>query len=67
MKQEENADALAEVLRQKNFPVFVFKRGPGPFYRVAIGVYGDADSAARIKAELEKQSFKANLVRWVPE
>jgi cell division septation protein DedD len=67
MKQEENADALAEILRQRNFPVFVFKRGPGPFYRVAIGVYGDADSAARVKDELERQSFKADLRHWVPE
>jgi sporulation related protein len=67
MKHEENADALAETLRRRDFPVFVFKRGPGPFYRVAIGVYGDAGSAARVKDELEKQSFKANLIHWVPE
>lgn len=67
MKHEENADALSEILRQRNFPVFVFKRGPGPFYRVAVGVYGDADSAARVKDELEKQNFKADLRHWVPE
>jgi cell division septation protein DedD len=67
MQHEENADALAAILRQKNFPVFVYERGPGSFYRVAIGVYGDADSAAKVKDELERQSFKADLRHWVPE
>jgi cell division protein FtsN len=47
--------------------VFVFKRGAGPFYRVAIGVYGDADSAGRVKDELERQGFEAILRRWLPE
>jgi SPOR domain len=67
MKHEDNADALAETLHQRNFPAFVFKRGAGPFYRVTIGVYGDADSAVRIKDELERQGFKAILRRWLPE
>jgi hypothetical protein len=67
MKQEDNADALAETLHQRNFPVFVFKRGASPFYRVAIGVYGDADSAVRVKDELERQGFKAILKPWFPE
>ena len=67
MKKEENALALSETLHQRNFPVFVFKRGAGPFYLVAVGVYGDADSALRIEDELEKQGFKAFLRRWVPE
>jgi hypothetical protein len=67
MKHEDNADALAETLHQRNFPAFVFKRGAGPFYRVTIGVYGDADSAVRMKDELERQGFKAILRRWLPE
>lgn len=67
MKHEDNAEALAETLHQRNFPVFVFRRGADPFYRVAIGVYGDADSAARVKDELERQGFKAILRRWPPE
>jgi hypothetical protein len=67
MKHKDNADALAEILHQRNFPVFVFKRGAGPFYLVAIGVYGDADSADRVKDELERQRFKAILRRWLPE
>ena len=68
MKHEDNADALAETLHRRNFPAFVFKRGAaGPFYRVAIGVYGDAGSAVRVKVELERQGFKAILKRWLPE
>ena len=67
MKHKDNADALAETLHQRNFPVFVFQRGAGPFYRVAIGVYGDADSAGRVKDELERQGFEAILRRWLPE
>ena len=67
MKHEDNAETLAETLHQRNFPAFVFRRGAGPFYRVAIGVYGDADSAARVKDELERQGFKVILRRWLPE
>ena len=67
MKQEDNADALAETLHQRNFPVFVFKRSDSSFYRVAIGVYGDADSALRVKDELEREGFNAILKRWVPK
>jgi cell division protein FtsN len=67
MKYENNADALAETLHQRNFPVFVSERGDSSFYRVAIGVYGDADSAVRVKDELEIQGFKAVLKRWVPK
>jgi sporulation related protein len=67
MMHEDNAEALAETLRQTNFPAFVFKRSADPFYRVAIGVYGDADSAVRVKDELERQGFKAILRRWIPE
>lgn len=67
MKREYNAEALAETLRQSNFPAFVFKRRDIPFYRVAIGVYSDADSAVRVKDELERQGFEAFLRRWAPE
>jgi hypothetical protein len=67
MKHEDNANALAETLRQSNFPAFVFKRGADPFYRVAVGVYGDADSTVRVKDDLERQGFKAIRRRWTPE
>ena len=67
MKHEDNAEALAETLRQSNFPAFVFKRGGDPFYRVGVGVYGDANSAVRVEVELETHGFKAIPRRWIPE
>jgi septal ring-binding cell division protein DamX len=67
MKQEANADALAQVLRKKNFPAFVFMSGADSFYRVAVGPYRDEDSAVRVKGELQKDGFKTFSRRWVPE
>ncbi|HEY6442359.1 MAG TPA: SPOR domain-containing protein [Candidatus Acidoferrales bacterium] len=66
MKHEDNADALAKTLQQRNFPAFVFKRGATPFYRVAVGAYSDPDSAHRIKDELKAQGFKSILKHWSP-
>ncbi len=66
MKQEHNADALAQVLQKRNFPAFVFRRGADPFYRVAVGVYTGPDSAVRVKAQLKAQGFKAILKHWSP-
>ncbi|MGB2888297.1 MAG: SPOR domain-containing protein [Candidatus Acidiferrales bacterium] len=62
MRREENAHKLAEALRQRNFPVSVFRRAG--LYRVAVGPYGDANSTVRVKDQLEKQGFKAILKRW---
>lgn len=67
MAYEEHADALAAALNQKNFPAFVFKRVGDRFYRVAVGPYGDVDSATKMKAELEKQNVEAILTRWAPQ
>jgi cell division septation protein DedD len=67
MKQETNADALAKLLQEKNFPAFVFRRGTNRFYRVAVGPYSGKDSAVRVKDELEKEGLKAFLRSWVPE
>ncbi|MGB2888075.1 MAG: SPOR domain-containing protein, partial [Candidatus Acidiferrales bacterium] len=67
MAHEDNADALAEALRQRNLPVFVSRRGTVRFYIVAVGPYSNADSAVTVKAELESQGFQAILRRWSPE
>ena len=67
MKHESNADALAQTLQQMNFPSFVYQRGGDPFHRVAVGVYGSADSAVRVKDELERKGFEAILTPWLPE
>lgn len=66
MKHEDNADALAKALQKKNFPAFVFKRGANPFYRVAVGAYGDPDSAVTVQDQLKAQGFRAILKRWSP-
>ena len=66
MKHEDNADALAKTLQKRNFPAFVFKRGTNPFYRVAVGAYGDPDSAVRVKDQLKAQGFQAILKHWSP-
>jgi hypothetical protein len=67
MTHEPNADRLSEILQENDFPAFVFKRENDRFYKVAVGSFADAESAAVIKRKLEKQGFKAILVRWSPE
>lgn len=67
MKLEENADKLSDALHEKSYPAFVFKRGASPFYRVAVGVYGDADSAAKVQNQLQAQGFETILKRWSTE
>jgi hypothetical protein len=66
MKHEDNADALAKTLQKRNLPAFVFQRGSDPFYRVAVGVYSDPGSAARIKDQLKTMGFKVILKHWSP-
>jgi len=66
-KQQRGALSLSHSLNQKNFPAFVIKDPHGPFYRVEVGPYSDADSARRDKAGLAKQGFESVLKRWPPE
>jgi cell division septation protein DedD len=67
MKLEDNAAAMAQELRRKKFPAVVFRHGHDKLYRVAVGPYGDADSTAKVKEQLEKEGFKPLLQRWVKE
>ena len=67
MTYESNANALSESLQRNNFPAFVFKRSSDRFYKVAVGAFTDANSAAVVKRELEKQGFKAILRQWSPD
>lgn len=66
MTNESNADALSKTLQRNDFPAFVFKRLNDRFYRVAVGVFADADSAAVVQRKLEKQGFQAILRHWSP-
>jgi cell division septation protein DedD len=58
MRHRENADVLAELLRRRNFSVFVFKRSTDSLYRVIVGPFSDADSTLRVKEALQKQGFE---------
>jgi len=66
MTNESNAEAMSETLQRNNFPAFVFKRSTDRFYQVNVGSFADADSAAVVKRQLEKQGFKAILRYWSP-
>jgi cell division septation protein DedD len=67
LTHEANADGLSETLQDNNFPAFVFKRNTDRFYKVAVGSFADAESAAEVKRKLEERGFKAILLRWSPE
>ena len=66
MTHEENADALAESLRQRNFTVIVSRSGTSRFYRLVVGPYSDVDSTLRVKEQLKKQGFDALRTPWNP-
>ena len=59
LKDEKSAILLADLLRQKGFPVYVFKPAAENFYRVLAGPYSDANSAAKVEEQLKKQGFEA--------
>jgi len=59
MSDQANALSLADALRRRKFPVFVIKPPADRLYRVLVGPYGDAKSAASGAAELRKQGFQS--------
>jgi cell division septation protein DedD len=59
LTKESDALALAATLQQKNFPAFVASPGADKFYRVQVGPFADAKSAAAAKKGLEDAGFKA--------
>jgi cell division septation protein DedD len=64
MVHEENANALANSLRQMNFPVFVFKSPTDRFHRVVVGPYDGVDATLRARNQLEKRGFRAIRKEW---
>ncbi len=64
MVHEENAHALAESLRQENFPAFVVERPADRFHYVLVGPYNSADAAIEVKNELEKRGFRVIRKKW---
>jgi len=65
MARRENADALAESLRRKSFPAFVFDRGGDGLYRVDVGPYPDAGYARGVRDELRSAGFRNVLERQI--
>jgi cell division septation protein DedD len=57
--READALALAQALQEKKFPAIVTTPSTDKYYRVQIGPYPDAKSAAAARRELEKQGFKS--------
>lgn len=66
MTHKENADVLAESLRQRKFSALVFRRGTGSLYRVVVGPYSDADSALRVKEELKNRVSRLSAQNGFP-
>jgi hypothetical protein len=67
MRQESNADALLNSLKQQGFPVIVFRSTTDRFYRVAVGPYHDMATVTRVKNELKVKNFESIVRRGVPE
>jgi cell division septation protein DedD len=67
MKLEDNAAVMAQELRKKKFPAVVLRHGNEKLYRVVVGPYGDADSTAKVKQQLEREGFKPLVQRWAKE
>ncbi len=59
MKSEKSSVSLADLLRQKGFPAYVFQPAAEHFYRVLVGPFGDADSAVKVEEKLREQGFQA--------
>jgi septal ring-binding cell division protein DamX len=66
MTHKDNADRLAESLRNRNFPAFVSHSATDQFYRVIVGPYETADSTSKVRKELEKENFKVIRKQWNP-
>jgi cell division septation protein DedD len=60
---EADALALAQALQEKKFPAIVTTPSTDKYYRVQVGPYADAKSAAFARKELEKQGFKSIVRR----
>ncbi len=63
LTREEDALTLAEALQRKKFPAFVLTPGADHYYRVQVGPYADAQSAAIARRGLEREGFNAIVRR----
>ena len=61
--RESDALALAQALQQKKFQAVVITPKDDKYYRVQIGPYADAKSAATARRDLEAKGFKSIIKR----
>jgi cell division septation protein DedD len=66
MREEENANQLAESLRSKNYPASVSRRPGDHLYKVLVGPYADSQSARSVQDALEKEGIQPLVKRWTP-
>jgi cell division septation protein DedD len=62
--RESDALALAGVLRQKGFAVFILEPTSDNFYRVEVGPYGDRQSARLAKLELNREGLQVIMKHY---
>jgi DedD protein len=58
VQTEKDALSLAHALQQKKIPAFVMAPGADKYYRVQLGPYTDAKTAAAARHDLEAKGFK---------
>jgi cell division septation protein DedD len=61
---ESDALALAGVLRQKGFAVFILEPTVDNFYRVEVGPYADGQSVHQAKLALNREGFQVIVRRY---
>ena len=63
LSQKEDAEALVQLLKQRNLPVFVASDTKAPFFRVMIGPYQDEKEAEKVRKDLEGDGFRPFIRR----
>jgi cell division protein FtsN len=63
VQRQSDAMALAQALQQKKFPAVVLTPATDRFYRVQVGPYANAKSAAAARRELQAKGFKSIVKR----
>ncbi len=61
--KQEDADALADALRKKSYPVFVMGAANDKLFRVQIGPFADLKQAEEMKARLAGDGYNAIVKR----
>ena len=66
LRQKQNADALVETLRKKQYPVLLQRRGGSELYFVVVGPFTDAATSDRIKETLTRDGYQSFAVHGSP-